>query len=250
MKIIFQGYTVNETTLKDILLIWAKPIKLYWYLYDLAIFYLLFSLPAVFKADWRKMVCLLATATALSQCITSGWFQVKNCSYYALFFYLGISNKRYPNRLIGNKGIAIASFVVSMLLCAVFWDRVPYNDAKTHFSLNSVPVANAVIALGISLFLWYLFQHVKLLSTNRILIGIGRYSWEIYVIHGIVSPAFRAIVSRMSLIGPYASVAINTVLCIVLPMAFSLCCKRLGVHELLFRPVNALNKMKAKQQKA
>ncbi len=244
-KIAFQCYTVNETSLRDILLVWAKPIKLYWYLYDLALFYLLFSISSFYKASSRMILGVLAVVTVSSQYVRFEWFEVSRCMYYAVFFYIGISNKKHPNKLLGNKATAILSCVMSIILCAVFWDRNPYNRIETHIELHSIPVANAMIAFGISMFLWYLFQNVKQLSGNRILIMIGRCSLEIYVIHGVISPAFRALVSHIGFIGPYVALIVNSMLCIVIPMVFSLFCKKVGIWEILFKPTSALSKIKS-----
>lgn len=249
-KIVFQRYTVNETSLRDILLIWVKPIKVYWYLYDLALFYLLFSIPALYKAGCRVMLGALAAATVISQFVHFEWFEISRCLYYALFFYVGILNEKRPNKLIGNKSITILTFAVSTILCVVFWDKKPYDGIETYVLLNSIPVVNAVIAFGISAFLWYVFQNVKCLSGNRILTTIGRYSLEIYVIHAVILSAFRTLVSYIGFIGPYVSFVINSALCIVIPMTFSLFCKKIGLHELLFKPISTLNMAKENRQKA
>lgn len=132
IKIVFQRFTINETSLRDILLIWAKPVKGYWYLYDLALFYLLFSIPVFYHANCWMMLFILTIAAAGSQYVSFEWFDVPRVLYQMLFFYIGISNKKHSNKLMNNKAIAISTFTVSIILCAVFWDRNPYNGMETH----------------------------------------------------------------------------------------------------------------------
>lgn len=249
-KIIFQDFTVNKMPWTDILYIWGIPIKVYWYLYDLGIYYLLFSIPSISKADHRYMLCALVIVAIVGSCSNILWFDASRLLYSALFFYIGILGKMKPNLIIGNKKLTAVALVISITLIIIFWDREPFQSMDSAMSLNHIPVANAVIALGISLFVWCLFQDVTWLSTSRIFPWIGRYSLEIYVIHGVISPAFRALVSNIRWIGPWVSVIINCALCIALPMAFSWVCKKIGVHELIFKPISAILRMKENRQKA
>lgn len=243
-KVLLSRYTNKPVALTDILLIWGKPIDLYWYLYSLVLLYLLFTAPMFRKAEKRIVACVLLLASILSSYISVGWFQISRVLYYALFFYLGASDRRYSGWLIGKKMIAISAFAVSIILCAVFWNRGPYTAREAAVFLNSIPVANVVIAIGISLMLWYLFGNVKWLAENRFLMMLGRYSLEIYVTHCFFTAGFRAVLPRTGVSNAYISVALNFIFSTSIPLVGALICKRLGIHDLIFRPMNYISRLK------
>ena len=249
VKVVLSRYTNKPVALTDILLIWGRPIPPYWYLYDLVLLYLLFSIPALRSAGWRLMVCVLTAVAFCSQVISIDWFQISSVLYYAVFFYLGFSNRWHSGRLIGNKWITIAAFVVSIILCTVFWDKGPYTIREAAVPLNSIPVAKAFIALGISLVLWYLFQNVKWLAENRFLALLGRYSLEIYVTHCFFTAGFRAVLPRIGVGSAYVSILLNFVLSTAIPVAGAVICKHLGIHALVFRPVSLLTQARMKKNR-
>lgn len=246
-KMLLSRYTNKPVALTDILLIWGKPIELYWYLYDLVLMYLLFTAPMLRKADQQIAACVLLLAAILSCYISIGWFQISNVLYYALFFYIGYSEKYHPKWLIGNKKMTLSAAVASIILSAVLWDRGPYIIRTEAVSLSSIPVANVFISASISLMLWYLFQHMRCLSKSRLLVVLGRYSLEIYVIHCFFTAGFRAVFSRVGMSNAYVSVALNFVLSIAIPLMGVFISKQLGIHDLFFRPVNYISRLKSKQ---
>lgn len=247
IKVIFSRYTNKPVGMVRLFLILVKPIDLYWYLYVLILLYLLFSMPVFRNADQKLMICVLGAVAFCSEYVPIGWFQIPSVLYYGVFFYIGFSNRLYSSWLLGKKQIAVGSFAVSILLCVLFWDKNPYTVREEAVFLNSIPVANVVIAIGISLMLWYLFQNVKRLSENRFLSMFGRYSLEIYVIHCFFTAGFRAVFSRVGVSNAYVSLVLNLALSTAIPLLGAFISKRLGIHDLIFRPVNYINSLKSKQ---
>ena len=243
-KVLFSHYTNKPVQLTDILLIWGKPIDIYWYLYDLILLYLLFTNPIFHKADHRIMTLILMAVALLRRYVSIGWFQISSVLYYALFFYIGFSGRDHSKRLIGNKRITAGAAAVSICLSLVLWDKNPYVDRSHAVFLNSIPLANILIALGLSMMLWYLFENVRFLSENKLLSAIGRYSLEIYVLHCFFTAGLRAVFSRIGFIDPIVSIGLNFAISSVVPVAIALVCRRLGIHELVFRPVNFILQMK------
>lgn len=232
------GNNVNDSvSLTDILLIWGRPIDLYWYLYDLVLLYLIFTLSIFRKVKPWIMVCVLMTIAVLGHYITFDWFQIPSVMYYMYFFYIGFSGRYHPGWLLGNRKAAWGSAAVSILLSIILWDKRPYVDRENAVSLNSIPVGNLLIAVGISLMLWYLFQNVHYLSENKILLLIGRHCLEIYVLHCFFTAGFRTVFSVIGVQNPFVSVMVNFVLSTSIPLAVALICKKLKIHDLIFRPV-------------
>ena len=90
-KILFAGVVTNKVTVVDLLMIWAKPIQLFWYLYVLLLYYVLFRIDEIRNANNYIMLTILATISALTGFVPAiSWFQINNFLYYAFFFALGI----------------------------------------------------------------------------------------------------------------------------------------------------------------
>ena len=241
LKIVFSNYIYNTVSIKDVLIIWRIPITPYWYLYVLALFYLLFRLPVFRRANRYMMSGLLMAAAFLSGWISIDWFQISRALYFALFFYMGYSDKFHPKWLIGNKWVTVCAAAVSIVLCILFWN----SDVG---SLNAVPVANVLIAGGLSLMLWYLFQNIRFCSENSFLRMIGRHSLEIYVLHCFFIAGFRSVFRAIGVHDPFISVFMNFVFSTAISLTCAYICNGLGIHELLFKPVSFITKQIKKRQ--
>ena len=238
IKVVFSRYTNKPVGLASLFLIFVKPIDLYWYLYDLVLLYLLFIIPIFRRGNQYIMTGLFMAAAFLSRYVTADWFQMSSTLYMALFFYIGFSGRYHAKWLIGNKRATLCAAVVGIILCFVFWNNGTAGDKTKVFYLNSVPVANMLIAGGTSLMLWYLFRNVRWLAENRFLALLGRHSLEIYVIHCCFTAGFRAVFPMIGVNDPFVSVLLNFVLSTAFSLAGAYICKLIGIHELIFKPVS------------
>ena len=93
-KIIFSGAVTNKVNMTDLIMIWAKPIQLFWYLYVLLLYYMLFRVDRIRNTNQYCLLVVLAIISALTGFIPAiEWFQINNFLYYAFFFALGIGFK-------------------------------------------------------------------------------------------------------------------------------------------------------------
>lgn len=237
------GNNVNDpVSLTDVLLIWRRPISPYWYLYDLVLLYLTFTLSIFRKGKPRIMVCILMAIAVLSHYIMFDWFQILSVLYYMYFFYIGFSDRHYPGWLIGNKKTTWEMATVSILISIILWDKRSYVDRGNAIFLNSIPIGNLLIAVGISLMLWYLFQNVCYFSENKILQLIGRHCMEIYVLHCFFTAGFRTVFFAIGVHNLFVSVVINLVFSTSIPLAVALLCEKLKIHDLIFKPITFFEK--------
>lgn len=220
----------QEITLSDIMLVWINPLDIYWYLYVLIFFYLLFSVRQVAGADkWLLLVILTAVTVVGEKMDYIPWFEITRMIYYALFFFIGIAGSKYKDWIIGNRYLTLV-FLAAALGRDALQEKIP--------AISS----GIIVALGISLTLWYVFEHIRFIGSIRILRFCGRYSLEIYVLHNIIVSALKRAIPKAGIHDPYINIALNLLISTAVPIVFAVLCKKLGLHEWFFKPVTQLTK--------
>ena len=149
-----------------------------------------------------------------------------------MFFFIGIAGKKYKDWIIGNKWLTPVLFVVSVGLCILFWDDKAYSGY-----INNIFLVSIVIALGISLALWYAFEHINFIGNSGVLKLCGRYCLEIYVIHCLFTAGLRTVFLKVGIHNVYISIILNLIISTTAPVLFSMFCKNLNIYGLFFKPV-------------
>ena len=238
-KIVLNQFVNRDVSILDILLIAAKPIAHFWYIYVLFFYYLLFSVKTMKRVGKWQALVLGITACIIGKQFAAPWFALDNFLAYILFFYIGSAYKRHKNWIIGNRRLLLILIPIAVILEMICWDR----NQKIY--LNTIPGISTVIAMGISLGVWYLFECCKDLGENTLLCLVGKYSLEIYVIHNFFTSASRQL-PKLGLTNVYVFMLIALLTGIMFPIAFSVLCKRAGIHGLFFKPLTYLKSRKEK----
>ena len=218
----------------DVALIPIKPLAPYWYLYSLFFLYLIFSGGFISRKGNRLGIgCMAVIAAVCGSMVNVPWFSLSNTLYYSLFFYVGIVRRRYGDSIIKNKMASVFLFLVSVAVITVLWDgkRVA----------SSYRIVNIIVALGIILVIWQLFENVRYFGNSRFLRKCGEYCLEIYVLHHTLAAGFRAVFPRIGIGNAYISMGLNMLFSTSIPVIFAVFCKKIGIHGLLFHPVTWLS---------
>ena len=228
----------TETTPLDIALIWVKPIGSYWYLYVLIFLYMIFSFKRLTDANKWILLGIFSTIALCAQVISIPWFEFSRVLYQALFFFIGITGKKYKDWVIGNKWLTLVLFIVAVGTSVLVWN----NKRDTSQYANKVFLLSIVVALGISLALWYVFERINFIGNIKIFKLFGRYSLEIYVIHDFIAAGLRSVLLKAGIHNMYTSIVFILIISITMPILFSALCKKLNIHGLFFKPVTYVTK--------
>ncbi len=244
VKIFFGRWTNQEVSFSDLLLIGCKPIDLYWYLYDLMIYYLLFSVGRIRTSPRIMTAGLLLLVSCVSGFVSVPWFDISRLCHNAFFFYLGMNLTLLLPQLDKRRMIWVAGLCGTMALFVIFWNGEPYTEQAKALCYHQRPIVNTLIALGTVLLLWRLSQKARLLSENRVLRLLGKHSLEIYLIHCFLTAMFRVVFKRLGFDHAVMSVLLNVALSTTVPLVISVLCARIGIDKLLFRPAALLERKK------
>lgn len=230
VKRVSGGFVNSQVSFRDILMIWAKPIYPYWYLYVMILLYLFFFAFRK-KIDNKAFIWITLICCIFSNLLsTELYFEVFHFLYYMCFFYIGMIYQKNKNFILFRKQIVGISFLFSVVLTINY-----FVNGSQYNRLHRVPVVNLIVALGTCLFVWWCFEHIYVLTKNKLFLLCGKYCLEIYVIHCFFTAGNRALFARMGIGNVYVSIILNMVISTAVPILFSMICKKLGLHGLFFK---------------
>ena len=241
-KVLCGRFVNRGVDITDILMIWAKPIDPYWYLYILVALYLIFSIKKINLFDERICFVIMLCISLVSPFIHFGYFRITSIMYYSIFFYIGMLYSK--NGSLNSKWFTMAIFMTSVVLTLIFWKKTYKADAF----ISNIPIVKLSVALGIILAMWFVFEHVGFSSNNSLLKLCGRYSLEIYVIHCVFTAGFRTIFPKIGITNVYLSIILNFIISTAIPILFSVLCKKLNIHGLFFKPVTYIANLRDKNK--
>lgn len=231
VKYAMPGYVSMDVKLTDLLCIFWKPIGPQWYLYVLAVFYLLFGNLQI-RHRAAALVVLLAVSMVSAFPPMVDVFLVSRLLYHAFFFYIGMLFMCDRNHILFSKPATCSLTAMAVILMAVKWnDAMPVHDT---------PVLRNIVALGFSLMLSMLFSRVACFDKRGILNYLGKNSLPIYLIHHTVTTGSRTALAMLGLENGIVCVLLSFGMSMLIPLIVVNIAKRIGLYTLLFNPIGML----------
>ncbi len=233
------GRANQSFSFSDLLCIGWKPISIYWYIHVLVLLYLACALFVRVKQKIVLITLFLALGVFTAILPVSSYTASINKFFLFLpFFYIG--TVVHQKQISPNWGMAALGLAVAVLL---------YGAQSYDLGVVAHRTIKIIIALGFSLFFWKAFSSVKWLD-NKALEICGRYCLEIYLTHCFLTAGFRSVFTALGVTNFWFSLVMNTLLSTILPILFAMALERIGLHDLLFRPVHYLRHLRAAKEKA
>lgn len=224
-RMIFAKYSNGETNISDILMIWARPIAEYWYLYTLIFLYLIFMIPNIL----RQKTYILIPITLLL-CLASAYvnfWSFGSIMYYSFYFCIGIAFAR------GVKFLENPVFTAVTTAAAVAFMIIFKGDID---KFKDIQIIRIIVAFGISCGIIFLFKKFSVLGENPFLKLCGLHCIEIYVIHGFFTSGNRTLLRLIGITEPYTSIILNFLISLFVPIAAFRILNKLKIYDLFFRP--------------
>lgn len=227
----------NSSNIRDIFLLWEKPVAQYWFLY--ALFYL-FVIWTVFSNGTKKNNAIL---TMLCFCI-SVYVSIRNIKLgivssavsMAFAFGMGSFLKIDDIKLLKLKNkmmIILIHIVVAIVLIKN--------------GMESKPVIDEILAVfGICCSIMFISEICKNRIISKILLTINRYSFPIYLLHTIFTAGIRIVLAKLEINIYIIHLFIGMLFAIVGPYLCMKIAERNRYLEFLFYPGKILKIRKNK----
>lgn len=243
-KILLSRQVNNEVTVKDLLLIWCRPIGVYWYLYVLIFLYLIFMSKKIKGMKDKYQFIIFSVAGVVGSIMTDdfleGCFFIRRILYYLPVFFLGIMlSKGYLKNL--KKRMEIVVGIYSVLLIIIFWN--------SDLEIYHIPFVNLLVAIGMSVFIICLFNRITTLGSLKFLSVLGKNSLEIYILHVFFTAGSRMVIEKLNLTNVYICILCTLVTSLFLPIVIGLVARKIGVYAWIFKPYSAIYTIRHKRLK-
>lgn len=224
-KLCLSRYANTKIRIIDLFCIPIKPIKPYWYLYVLIIYYIVLSRNKIKQLSKKKLLLSAVGLSVFSKIIPYiDLLSLSDLLYHFLYFVIGTLIFDYYNRFLHGSTIKMGGMAtISLVLFFIFWNE----------SISAIPIIDIIVALSLSWLVWNVFLKLKF-SEDSILVFLGEHTLEIYVIHCFITSSNRMILSMLKITHPIIAITMNLIFSIVISLGIAYGSKRIGVYKYLF----------------
>lgn len=236
-KIVLRSNVNNEVNPKDILMIWCRPIGVFWWLYVLVALYLISY--GLLKLN-NKFVFAIAfisgiIGSLLDDSVFNGLFCVRRILYYFFFFYIGyLLNAKIDIRK--HKCVIAVLFFVAIGIMVISW-----NDDVEIYHMH---LLNLIVALGICSGIILVAQTSTLIAKSKFFSILGRNSLEVYTMHVFITAGIRVLVTKLGYDNMYVSILVTIAMAISVPLLVGEICRKMHIYNIAFCPTNIISLFK------
>lgn len=235
IKSILSGSTNQTVSIKDIVLLPIIPQEQFWFLYTL---FFIFIIVVFMDIKINKKIVILITLVLLNLVeihMTNIVFAITSVCAYAIYFYIGILiYQKSDNKILElkNKYILLINVILYIMINIFVYNTDLNVDLERLLSLVMATLGSFII-----------ISITRLKLNNKYINFIGRYSYEIFLLHTIFGSGIRIIllkIFKIQNIGIHFTLAI--VFGIAIPIIIAKIAKKIKLIDFLFKPYKYINK--------
>lgn len=234
IKIVLGGSTNGQISVKDIFLLPIVPQEQFWFLYTLFFIFLVLVFLDMKLKNETILLILLIVVNMTEIYMGNMAFAITSFCVYAVYFYIGMLYARgwmLKRVNLNNKFITLA-ITLGYIVINIYL----YNS---RININIHRVLSLILAV-VGSFMVISMTNIK---SNKYISKIGKYSYEIFLLHTIFGSGIRIIlikVFKIYNIGIHFGAAL--LLGIGLPIITAKISKKFKVIDFLFKPTRYMDK--------
>lgn len=230
--------SVNFTyTPKDLIGIYMTPLAQYWYIFaTILIFLFLPMLELVIRNEFILLAFLITWKV-----VNSYYLSYTNFDYffsqYAFYFYLGVLYGRHHESLSVKKD-KVTNVIPVMVLCIVVFGSRYFFDWQ-----SMTPIIEIFIPILTTYLFVYLFEVYEKKVENKFLKVVAKYSFQIYLLHTMVTAAMRIIMTKVGVTNQWIQFVVGWGVGLGVTMFVAWFCEKTVVLNVFFFPERTVKKL-------
>lgn len=228
---------VNDVyAMHDLLWEWIFPKTLYWYLWDLVLYYIIFYTVLEKMHCSMKLVFPITIALSLfgSLLPLSNDQTPRNLLYFSLPFSIGICADMYDwiEKITKKVMMPIGCMALGGIAYVIISGKSLLENNKWYINTGGGYIAGLCIAVSVI----YLCVHLAPMKESKILNYCGRHSLEIYVLHPFVQLITREGLLMVGITNFYFNVMMNWFMTIGICLFAADFLRRVHLYQFFFKP--------------
>lgn len=235
----FASGTNSEYSLKDIIYLYKTPIAHFWFLYDLIIIFLLIPILERLIKNKKALLIFLLIGKVIFTIFNLRIALITSFFNDAFYFYIGnylIKNINKNKVKLKTKCLIGISFVGLSIICYVFENN------------NLYIFIQFVLKIVLAILGSYGVLSIIKKNNGKILGILGKYSFQIYLMHTIFSAFIRIVLIKFEIYNFFIHFAFGMIFGIGIPIVISIISNRIVYTNIFIFPQKTFKQIKNKKE--